>query len=350
MIWWTVFDVEAKEQELKNLEAKMQSPDFWNDQKEAKDISQQVAQLKEELESIESIKKELADLLEFSKMPDSTDGLDQMYQDLSKKVTKEELRIFLSGPYDRKNALLEIFAGAGGVDAQDWATMLLRMYERYGAKKGFKVQVLHQSFGEGGGPDGRIGTKSVTLEIKGNYAYGFLKKETGVHRLVRISPFNSQKLRHTSFALVEVMPEIEENESEIEIKPEDLILATFKSSGPGGQYVNKTESAVRITHKPSGITVSCQTERMQGKNREHAMKILYSKLAALQKQTHQKKIQEIKGDQISASWGNQIRSYVAHPYQMVKDVRTQMETSDIEGVLDGDLEEFIAAELKIDNL
>lgn len=285
---------------------------------------------------------------------------EESLSNLKSKLEKEEFRTFLSGKYDKNNAILEIFAGAGGVDSQDWATMLLRMYERYCQKKGFKTQVLHQSFGEAGGPDGRIGTKSVTLEIKGNYAYGFLKKESGVHRLVRISPFSAQKLRHTSFALVEVLPEIKEDSSEIEVKPEDLRIDTFRASGPGGQYVNKTESAVRITHLPTGIVVASQAERLQGKNKENAMKILLAKLHQLKEQQREKEIKKIKAAQqsgrtsptvvgggISASWGNQIRSYVLHPYKMVKDLRTQFETSDVESVLDGDLEEFISAELKI---
>ena len=266
--------------------------------------------------------------------------------DFEKEIRKEELETFLSGKYDKGNAILEIFSGAGGQDAQDWATMLLRMYERYCAKKGWKTQILFQSFGEAGGPEGRIGTKSATLEIKGNLAYGFLKKETGVHRLVRISPFSAQKLRHTSFALVEVLPDISEKESEIKINPGDLKLETFKSSGPGGQYVNKTESAVRIIHLPTGITVSCQNERSQAQNRETAMKILYAKLYQLEEEKTKKELKEIKGERVSASRGNQIRSYVLHPYKMVKDLRTDVETSQVEAVLDGDLEQFIEAEIR----
>ena len=227
--------------------------------------------------------------------------------------------------------------------------MLLRMYERYCQKKGFKADILHQSFGDSGGPDGRIGTKNATLEIKGNFAYGFLKKETGVHRLVRISPFSAQKLRHTSFVLINVLPEIRENDVEIKIKPEDLRIDTFRASGPGGQYVNKTESAIRITHIPTGIVVASQTERLQGKNKDNAMKILYAKLYQLKEEKKEKELKEIKGDAISASWGNQIRSYVLHPYKMAKDLRTQYETSDVENVLNGDLESFIEAELKLKN-
>lgn len=265
---------------------------------------------------------------------------------LDKKITKEEFRIFLAGKYDRNNAILEIFSGAGGVDAQDWATMLLRMYQRYCAAKGFVVSILHQSFGEAGGPDGRIGTKSVTLEIKGNYAYGLLKKESGVHRLVRQSPFSAQKLRHTSFTKVQVLPEIDES-AELQVKSEDLRIDTFRASGPGGQYVNKTESAIRITHIPTGLAVASQSERSQGRNKEHAMKILYAKLYALQQEQQVKELKNIKGQQMTTAFGSQIRSYVLHPYKLVKDLRTQYETTQAEEVLEGNLQDFIDAEIRI---
>ena len=308
-------------------------PDFWQDNQKASKVQQEISEIKNEITGIEEIKLGL----------EVGDNLEK----LEKEIAKLEFKTFLSGKYDKNNAILEIFSGAGGQDSQDWATMLLRMYERYCSVKGFKTIILHQALGDGGGPEGRIGTKSVTMEINGNYAYGFLKKESGVHRLVRISPFNAQKLRHTSFALVNILPEIKENESELEIRSEDLKIDTFKASGPGGQYVNKTESAVRITHIPTGIVVASQTERLQGKNKENAMKILISKLYQLREEQHVKEIKEIKGENISARFGNQIRSYVLHPYKMVKDLRTQYETSDAEGVLNGDLEKFIEAELKL---
>lgn len=258
------------------------------------------------------------------------------------------MRVFLSGEYDKNNAILLITAGAGGQDAQDWAAMLLRMYERYCQRKGYKADVLHQSFGEGGGPEGRIGIKSATLEIKGPFAYGFFKKETGVHRLVRISPFSAKSLRHTSFVLVEILPGIEkEEEAEIKIKPEDLKIDFYRASGPGGQYVNKRETSVRITHLPTGLIVVCQSERLQGLNREKAIKILAAKLHQLKRTAAEEELKKIKGEKISASWGNQIRSYVLHPYKMAKDLRSGVETSDVEGVLDGNLDEFIEAEIKL---
>ena len=324
----------------------MQQVDFWNDQVLATRTSQKVAELKEEIERLHGLQKELVDLEELQKMAPDHDFSEDLKK-IQGDIDKEEFRLFLGGKYDKKNALLEIFSGAGGQDAQDWVAMLLRMYEKYCAKKGFRMAVLHQSFGDGGGPDGRIGVKSVTLEIKGKYAYGLLRREAGVHRLVRISPFSAQKLRHTSFALVDVLPEIDEDESQVEIKPDELRVDTFRSSGPGGQYVNKTESAVRITHLPTGLVVASQSERLQGKNKDNAMKILLAKLHQLKKDEHQKKLKEIKGDAISASWGNQIRSYVLHPYKMVKDLRTQYETSQAEEVLDGELDQFINEEIKL---
>jgi peptide chain release factor 2 len=224
------------------------------------------------------------------------------------------------------------------------------MYQKYCQTKGFETEVLHQSFGEAGGPEGRVGTKSATLEIKGNCAYGFLKKESGVHRLVRISPFSAQKLRHTSFASVQVLPEIGDlDESEVEIKPDDLKIDTFKAGGPGGQYTNKTESAVRITHLPTGIAVTSQSERLQGKNKENAMKILRAKIFQLKQEQKEKEIKKIKGQKKSAEFGSQTRNYVLHPYKLVKDLRTQYETSDAESVLDGNLDGFIEAELRLEN-
>ena len=336
------------------MEGESLKPDFWKNTEKAAEVQQEISELKEDTEAIKKMQEGLAELDSFEKLlhedESFTNELKKRFKELEKQIEKQEFKIFLSGKYDKNNAILEIFSGAGGQDAQDWATMLLRMYERYCQKKGFKAEILHQSFGDAGGPDGRIGTKSATLEIKGNFAYGFLKKETGVHRLVRISPFSAQKLRHTSFVLVNVLPEISaegEPASGWKIKPDDLRIDTFRASGPGGQYVNKTESAIRITHIPTGIVVSSQAERLQGKNKEKAFKILYSKLYQLKEEKKEKQLKEIKGDAISASWGNQIRSYVLHPYKMAKDLRTQYETSDVEGVLDGDLEKFVQAELKL---
>jgi len=273
---------------------------------------------------------------------------------LSSSIESEETKVFLSGEYDKNNAIIDIYSGAGGVDAQDWTTMLLRMFQRHCERKGFKIKVISQSFGEAGGPDGRIGTKTATLEIKGPYTYGLLKRESGVHRLVRQSPFSAKKLRHTSFALIEVLPEIKNVEKEIEVKEEDLKIEMFRSSGPGGQNVNKRETAVRIVHIPTGITVSSQSERLQGLNREKAMKVLYAKLYQLKQVEQKEELKEIKGGnfpagrQAGASWGNQIRSYVLHPYKLVKDLRTGVESSNVEDVLDGDLDQFIEAEIKND--
>jgi len=316
------------------LEKETQKSDFWRGREKAIKIAQELSQLREEINSFDKLEEELAGLKDEKKVGE-----------FEEKLKKEEWKIFLSGKYDRNNAILSIYAGAGGQDAQDWAAMLLRMYERYSLAKGFKTGILAQSFGQGIGPEGRIGIKSVTLEIKGLFAYGFLKKENGVHRLVRISPFSAQKLRHTSFALVEVLPEITQDK-EVEIKPEELKIEFYKASGPGGQYVNKRETAVRITHLPSDIIVTCQSERLQARNREKAMNLLRSKLYQLKIERGQKELSKLKGEKTSVSWGNQIRSYVLHPYKLVKDLRTDIETSNVQAVLDGYLNKFIEAEIK----
>ena len=329
---------------MEKLEKESQKSDFWKDNEKASEISQEMSGLKEEVEKIDYLNRELSDLKELNELKED---VSKKYSDLKDKIDKEEIKIFFSGKYDKNNALLEIRAGAGGIDAQDWATMLLRMYERYCASKGFETKVIHQSFGEGGGPEGRIGTKSAVLEIKGNYAYGLLKKETGVHRMVRQSPFSSKNLRHTSFALVELLPQITVKEQkEIEIRADDIRVDFYRASGPGGQYVNKRESAVRITHLPTGIVTSSQSERLQGLNKKKAMDVLYAKLSTLSEEERKKELKEIKGDLISAGWGNQIRSYVLHPYKMAKDLRTGIETSNVEKVLNGGLDEFIEAEIK----
>ncbi|MCK4454134.1 peptide chain release factor 2 [Candidatus Parcubacteria bacterium] len=338
-----------KQEKIQELEKEIQKPDFWQNQEKAAEISQELADLKEEKEKFEKLKENLEELKEIIKLSDETleKEIEERIFQFEKEIKKEEEKTFLSGKYDKGNTVLSIYSGAGGQDAQDWATMLLRMYERYCAGKEFKTKILHQSFGEGGGPEGRIGTKSATLEIKGKYAFGFLKKETGVHRLVRISPFSPQKLRHTSFALIEVLPEISRiDEKEIKISPDDLRIDAFRASGPGGQYVNRRESAIRITHLPTNIVVSCQGERLQGLNKEKAMKLLYAKLYQMKEKERQKEIKEVKGKSVSAEWGNQIRSYVLHPYKMVKDLRTSIETSNVEAVLDGNLDKFIEAEIK----
>lgn len=339
---------------MEQLEKESQKPEFWKNKKKAIEISQEISNLKEEISRFKKIEKEINELIDLEKLTGEDKKLakeiEKKFRELESKIKKEEVKTFLSGKYDRNNAILQIFAGAGGEDAQDWATILLRMYERYCQIKGFETKVLSQSFGEGGGPEGRIGTKSAIMEVKGSYACGLLKKESGVHRLVRQSPFSSKKLRHTSFALVEVLPEIGEKEQkEIKVKSEDLKLETFRASGPGGQYVNRRESAVRITHLPTGIVVSSQSERLQGLNKEKAMKVLYAKLYQLKEVERKRRLKEIKGEAVSASWGNQIRSYVLHPYKLIKDLRTGVETSNVEAVLDGDLDQFVEAELKMIN-
>lgn len=253
---------------------------------------------------------------------------------------------FLSGKYDQGSAILSVKSGAGGRDAEDWAFLIFEMYKRFVEKKNWSFRVLSESFGEGGGPEGRIGLKEGVMEIKGKYAYGFLKKETGVHRLVRISPFSSKSLRHTSFCKVDVLPKISK-EVEMEIKPEDLKIDTFRSSGKGGQNVNKRETAVRITHLPTGLQSSCQAERYQQRNKEIALNILKAKILQLKEREKEKELEKVKGKKVSVEFGHQIRSYVFHPYSLAKDHRTDIETSQVDDVLNGSLDKFIEKEISL---
>jgi len=326
----------------------MAKPDFWSDQEAAKNVAQEVNELKETKEKWEKIAQDMQDLVELSELVASDEKLgselEKKYLELEKLIFKEELTTFLSGKYDSNNALLSIYSGAGGTEAQDWAQMLLRMYQRYGQAHNFSVKILHTHEGQ------EAGIKSATLEFRGPYAYGYLKGEGGVHRLVRLSPFNANNLRHTSFALVEVLPEFEKL-TEIKINPEDLRIDTYRSSGPGGQNVNKVETAVRITHIPTNIVVACQVERSQSSNKEKAMSMLYSKLFALELQKKEKETQDIRsGVKVSegtAEWGGQIRNYVLHPYKLVKDLRTGVESNQPDKVLDGELDNFIESEIKL---
>ena len=337
---------------MEPLEKEAASPDFWNSPENAAEVSQKISDLRLELAEAEGLEARLKELREMNDLaahdaPMAAE-LEVKISEFSADLSEVEARAFLSGKYDKNSAILEIYSGAGGVDAQDWATLLLRMYERYCAGKSFKTKLISQSFGEGVGPEGRIGTKAATMEVKGKFAYGILKNETGVHRLVRLSPFSSKSLRHTSFALVEVLPELtKKDETEIIIKPDELKVDVFKSSGPGGQNVNKRETAVRITHLPTGISVASQTERLQAMNKERAMSVLYAKLSQLKEEERKKEMKEIRGEAISASWGNQIRSFVLHPYKLVKDLRTGFESTNPDEVLSGRLEEFIQAEIKL---
>jgi peptide chain release factor 2 len=313
------------------------SPSFWKDNEKATVLSKELNDLKEELGNWENIETRLNDYLASTEVQLESRA-DEIRQ-FNKNFDKHYINVFLSGKYDKGNALLYIYSGAGGVDAQDWASMLLRMYSKYAEQQNYSFRVLHQSFGEQGG------TKSVVAEVTGRYAYGKLRGESGVHRLVRISPYSAKSLRHTSFVLVDILPEIED--VKIEIDPKDLRVDTFRSSGPGGQNVNKLETAVRVTHLPTGLTVAVQSERSQAQNRAKAMALLKSRLAQLMEEKKVKEISDLRADtkDNAIEWGNQIRSYVLHPYKMVKDHRTGVETSQTDKVLGGELDEFIEAEL-----
>jgi peptide chain release factor 2 len=319
----------------------MSSPDFWNHQEHAQKVSKQAADLRSELETWQQFQQEVEELLELTELddPEMEDEIRSKLVDLKDRFAKMEFATLFAGDYDKETAIVAVHAGSGGTEAQDWTQMLTRMFMRFAEAKDWKVSVLSESRAED------VGLKSITFRVEGRWAYGYLKSEAGVHRLVRISPFDAEKMRHTTFALVEVIPELDDV-GEIEIDAKDLRIDTFMSSGKGGQSVNTTYSAVRIVHLPTKISVSCQNERSQQQNKETAMKILKSKLHQLHLAEQEKQKAALRGEHHSAEWGNQIRSYVLHPYKMVKDHRTSHETSDTEAVLDGALEPFMEAYLR----
>ena len=314
-------DLPKKQARISEIEQISASPDFWKDQSSAQTLMKELADLVAEVDEIKSLTT-----------------ADQAT--LERELPRLELKKYLSGPYDAANALVAIHSGQGGTEAMDWAAMLKRMYLRYAEKKGWKVQVLEESQGE------EAGIKSVTLAISGRYAYGYLRHEKGTHRLVRQSPFNADNLRQTSFALVEVMPEIEA-ETDVVIKPDDLKIEFYRSSGSGGQNVNKVSTAVRLKHLPTGLVVESQTQRFQEQNRKLALKILKGKLWQIEEEKRLQQLKQIKGEHKAASWGNQIRSYVLHPYKQVKDLRTEFVSQQPTAVLGGELDGFIEAELKL---
>ncbi|MBM7585916.1 peptide chain release factor 2 [Bacillus pakistanensis] len=323
----------------------MLQPDFWDDQQKAQGIINEGNGLKDlvnEYRDLEETQENLEVTLELVREendPELHEELENELKELVKRLNEFELQLLLSEEYDKNNAILELHPGAGGTESQDWGSMLLRMYTRWAEKKGFKVETLDYL------PGDEAGIKSVTLLIKGHNAYGYLKAEKGVHRLVRISPFDSSGRRHTSFVSCEVMPEFNE-EIEIDIRTEDIKVDTYRASGAGGQHINTTDSAVRITHTPTGVVVTCQSERSQIKNREQAMKMLKAKLYQKRIEEQEKELLEIRGEQKEIGWGSQIRSYVFHPYSMVKDHRTNTETGNVQAVMDGDIGAFINAYLR----
>lgn len=341
MIFGGGFDLSGKEKEIAELEAQASVNDFWSDPASAQAAMQKLANLQEEVGHWQKIAQRVHDALELCALNDESLSveLSREVQDLSAEVQRLETQLLFSGPYDVEDAIIAIHAGAGGTDAQDWAEMLMRMYLRWAESHGYEADVIDRLYGE------EAGIKRATISVAGRYAYGYLRSERGVHRLVRLSPFDAAHRRHTSFALVEVWPD-RENDVTVTIHPNDIVIDTFRASSAGGQHMQKNETAVRITHLPTGIVVSCQNERSQTQNRETALRILRARLLQLEEEKRRAEIAKLKGEHHDAAWGNQIRSYVLHPYQMVKDHRTEYETGNVQAVLDGRLDEFMLAYLR----
>ena len=348
IIFGGLFDLDEKTKKLNLLEKEYNNPEFWNDRKQAEEKIKEINHLKEIINPVLIIKDniEFLSLYDDFSLKEENNNLSEQYQQIYEETLKllkeQETVAFLGEEFDDKNAIFEIHAGAGGTESQDWAQMLLRMYLRYFDKKGFKYELVDEQPGE------EVGIKSVSYIVKGSYAYGYLKSEKGVHRLVRLSPFDANNRRHTSFAAVEVIPEFD-NDIDINIDDSDIRVDVYRSSGAGGQGVNTTDSAVRITHIPTGIVVTCQNERSQIKNKEIALQVLRSKLYALKQKENQDKINSIKSSNSNIEFGSQIRSYVLHPYSMVKDHRIGYETSNVDKVLNGNIDEFVDSYLRKEN-